>query len=197
MRSGTSGSIRWFRALVTTMAPARANACSMGPATSASRAEKTIRPGKGGAQSRITRPATCRGSGVISLQRTTSSYGFPALADEAATAATSNQGWSASNRTNFWPTVPVAPRIETGIRSAMTIPREQVGSQPHIQLDALKQVRLPDVFLTGVRYPDSAGPELVAFAPGIQKRKIAGVAHHGCLPSLRGAASLVEGKLHP
>ena len=49
MSSGTSASIRWVRVLVTTYAPAAANACSIGPATSASSALNTIGPGSGGA----------------------------------------------------------------------------------------------------------------------------------------------------
>ena len=39
--SGTAGSMRWFRELLTTRWPASANACSISPATLASSAEKT------------------------------------------------------------------------------------------------------------------------------------------------------------
>ena len=59
------------------------------------------------------------GSGIVSRQRTTSPYGRPALADDAATAAISNHGCSARSRTNFWPTVPVAPSMATGIFAVM------------------------------------------------------------------------------
>jgi len=72
MSSGTSASIRWFRALVTTYAPAAAKACSIGPATSASSALKTMGPGRGGAHSRTGRAAIRSGSAACSRQRTTS-----------------------------------------------------------------------------------------------------------------------------
>ena len=46
--SGTSGSMRWLRALLTTACPARANSASTSPATEASRPENSsfgARPG--------------------------------------------------------------------------------------------------------------------------------------------------------
>ena len=46
--SGTTGSMRWLRALLTTTCPARANSASTSPATDASRPENTsfgARPG--------------------------------------------------------------------------------------------------------------------------------------------------------
>ena len=117
--------MRCVRVLVTTYAPARAKACSMGPATSASSAEKATAPGSGGAHSAIVRSAIAGGRSLCSLHRTTSPKRLPALADDAATAAISNQGWSARSRTNFWPTVPVAPRMQTGDLRAHGASRER------------------------------------------------------------------------
>ena len=72
MSSGTSASILWVRVLVTTYAPAAANACSIGPATSASSALNTIGPGSGGADGCTMRAAIRSGSALCSRQRTTS-----------------------------------------------------------------------------------------------------------------------------
>ena len=55
------------------------------------------------------------GSGVASRQVHASRYGLPAERSEAATSATSNQGWSARSWMKRWPTAPVAPSTPTGI----------------------------------------------------------------------------------
>jgi hypothetical protein len=65
--------MRWVRVFVTTNAPAFANACSIGPAMSASNAENTMRPGSGGVQSRTIIPAIPGGSSTGSRHRAASS----------------------------------------------------------------------------------------------------------------------------
>ena len=111
--------MRWVLALVTTSAPARAQACSMGPATALSSAEKANATSRGWSLGSTVSAASRGGMGIGSRHRAASPYARPALCSEAVTATISNQGWSARSRTNFWPTVPVAPRMATGYLGLM------------------------------------------------------------------------------
>src|SRR6202030_2727063 len=52
---------------------------------------------------------------VFIFQRAASPYKRPSERSEAASHATSNQGWCSSNCTKRCPTIPVAPRIPTGV----------------------------------------------------------------------------------
>ncbi len=114
--SGTSSAIRNAEALLTTSAPAAANAGSTSRAIAASSAENAIVTGGPGSVAVRVRSATDPGSEIASRQWTLSPKRWPIRPAEAVTWTTSNQGWSASKARNFWPTVPVAPRIATGRR---------------------------------------------------------------------------------
>src|SRR6266536_5278730 len=61
------------------------------------------------------RAAMLSGSGDSAGHRppTASTYSFPAEFADAATVTISNHGCSLSNRTNRWPTIPVAPKTAT------------------------------------------------------------------------------------
>src|SRR5262245_23928124 len=112
---GTSASMRWLRAFDTTMCPCRARASSASPATDESSPEKSRRERNGPAIVPTVSPATASGRALARRQVAASRYGRPADRSDAATSATSNQGWPASSCTNRCPTAPVAPRTATGI----------------------------------------------------------------------------------
>src|SRR5579864_7129219 len=59
--------------------------------------------------------ATFAGIAVLNFQRAASAYSRPSERSEAASHATSNQRWCSSIWINRCPTMPVAPRIPTGI----------------------------------------------------------------------------------
>src|SRR5687767_6112790 len=68
MSSGTTGSIRKLRALLTTTCPAFANAASMSPATEASRPENTTFGPRPGTHDWTTRSAAAPGIAVLKRQ---------------------------------------------------------------------------------------------------------------------------------
>ena len=125
-----------------TRRPARTPARSAPPPGRRAR-ENTIGAGSGGA----TAGDDETGDPVRQRRRSRASAprrhtGFPALADDAASAASSNHGWSARSRTNFWPTVPVAPRTQTGICALMRrLACKEIGGQAHVELDAAREDR--------------------------------------------------------
>src|SRR6266545_2070565 len=102
MTSGTSVAMRRALELETTAQPASANRGS-GPA-----GDTVIL-------------ATRSGIDVFSRHRAASPYARPSERSEAASQATSNHGWCSSICTKRCPTIPVAPRIPTGILVCMML----------------------------------------------------------------------------
>ena len=66
-------------------------------------------------------PRNLSGTAVFSFQRAASPYGRPSERSDAASHATSNQGWCSSIWTKRCPTMPVAPRMPTGIFVCMML----------------------------------------------------------------------------
>src|SRR6185437_14534424 len=120
MTSGTSSAIRKALELETTAQPASANAGSISFAAVASSAAKTsFGVSFAGAAEFTTSFATVEGIGVGRRQVAASEYFLPADRSEAASHATSNHGCCSSSWINRCPTVPVAPRMPTGILLVM------------------------------------------------------------------------------
>src|SRR5437660_6591468 len=116
MTSGTSSIMRKPLELLITACPAAANLGSISLAAAESSAAKmTLGAPSGDEAANTIMLAILFGSGVLSRHLAASAYGFPAERSEAASHATSNHGWSSSSWIKRCPTVPVAPRIPTGI----------------------------------------------------------------------------------
>src|SRR5581483_1702521 len=116
---GTSFCMRKALELEITAWPASAKRGSSSLAPAASSAAKMILGAFSGLADEIRISAARAGTGVFSFHRAASPYMRPSERSEAASQATSNQGWCSSSCTKRWPTMPVAPRIPTGNFSAM------------------------------------------------------------------------------
>src|SRR6478752_7823824 len=133
MSSGTSGSMRKLRALLTTMWPASAKARSMSPATEASRPEKTTFGPRPGTHASTIRSADASGIGVDSFHGATDLYALPSERSLAASHVHRNHGCPASRETNCCPTTPVAPNTPTSIasiHSSLPVARLPINKKP-------------------------------------------------------------------
>src|SRR5271154_3726015 len=115
MTSGTSLFMRRALEFETTAQPASAKRGSRSAAMAASRAAKMTLGAPSGWAGETRISATRLGMGVFIRQRAASPYRRPSERSEAASQATSNQGWCSSICTKRCPTMPVAPRIPTGV----------------------------------------------------------------------------------
>src|SRR5450631_2968578 len=115
MTRGTSSCMRSALEFETTAHPASAKRGSISAAMEASRAAKIIFGAPSGVAGETVILATAGGIGVLRRQRAASAYPLPSERSEAASQATSNQGWCSSIWINLCPTTPVAPRIPIGI----------------------------------------------------------------------------------
>src|SRR5262249_50081666 len=93
----------------------------MSPATDESRPENTSFGAVPGLAPSTTLSAISEGRRLASRQAAASRNFFPSDRSLAPRNFTSNHGWSARSAMNCWPTMPVAPRMPTGIR-AMCVP---------------------------------------------------------------------------
>ena len=94
----------------------RRTRASISPATDESRPENTsfgARPGRGRFDDRVR--AHRRAGGRQAATRPRRDTPCPRSARWRRATSTLNHGWSASSAMNCWPTMPVAPRIPTGI----------------------------------------------------------------------------------
>ena len=132
--SGTSGAMRWLRALLTTKWPALAKASSISPATEASIAENSSSGGlpAPGRASWTTRSATSTGIDTGRRQGAALRYACPADRSLAPTQVRRNHGWLASCAMNCWPTIPVAPSTPTSIRCMTRFSFCRAEALPHI-----------------------------------------------------------------
>src|SRR5579863_3336980 len=112
---GTSFTMRSALELVITAHPASAKRGSISFAIAESSAAKITCGAASGVAGDTFIFATDAGIGVFSRQRAASAYSFPSERSDAASHTGSNQGWCSSIWINRCPTMPVAPRIPTGI----------------------------------------------------------------------------------
>src|SRR5947199_2389757 len=115
MTNGTSFAMRSALEFEITAQPASAKRGSSSAAMDASRAAKITLGAPLGAAADTRILATLAGIGVFKRQRAASLYSRPSERSEAASHATSNHGWDSSIWIKRCPTMPVAPRIPTGI----------------------------------------------------------------------------------
>src|SRR6266849_2558445 len=115
MTRGTSFVMRSALELVMTAQPASAKRGSSSAAMEVSSAAKITLGAPSGFPGETRILATRAGMAVFRRQRAASAYSRPSERSEAASHATSNQGWVSSIWIKRCPTMPVAPRIPTGI----------------------------------------------------------------------------------
>src|SRR5258708_5505181 len=101
--------------LVITAQPASAKRGSSSAAIEESSAAKITLGAPSGVAGETRIFAIGPGIAVFIRQRAASAYSFPAERSDAASQAASNQGWCSSSWIKRCPTMPVAPRIPTGI----------------------------------------------------------------------------------
>src|SRR5689334_10362501 len=101
--------------LETTAHPAAANFGSISLAAVESSAAKISLGAPSGTAAFTVMEAMFFGSGVLRFHLAACAYGLPAERSDAASHATSNHGCCSRIWINLWPTVPVAPRMPTGI----------------------------------------------------------------------------------
>src|SRR6266567_655002 len=115
MTRGTSFTMRNALELLITAQPASAKRGSSSAAIEESRAAKITLGAPSGVAGETRIFATEGGIAVFRRQRAAAAYSLPSERSDAASHTASNQGWRSSIWIKRWPTMPVAPRIPTGI----------------------------------------------------------------------------------